>query len=190
MTLLNPRWPHRDLGEGGPDTFRAFYESTAVQVLRAVCRMTAGDRPAAEDALQDAYVVMFLSWSVRAGRTREENRKYLVGIAAHKVTDAYRRRGMLVELDEEREPDAVDDDLAAMLDERAALAAARDLMERQPPRRRIVVAMHFLEDMEYADIARALGITESTVRTQVERFCKLLTPLTDRFSTTQGGELS
>lgn len=187
MTLVRSRGACSDADDDS-GAFRGFYQDTAPQVMRALCRMTAGDRAVAEDALHDSYLVMFTSWGTRERFSNDENRKYLVGIAAHKVADWYRRRGMFVELDEEWEPDPIEHDVAASLDERAALAAARELMAQQPPRRRIVVAMHFLEDVEYADIAKALEIAESTVRTQVERFCKLLVPLTDKFSTTQGGE--
>ncbi|KJK48720.1 hypothetical protein UK23_16275 [Lentzea aerocolonigenes] len=174
--------------DGDSATFGAFYESTAAQVTATVCRMTKGDRDLAADVVQEAYLAMFGCWPARERLHREDNRRYVVGIAANKVCDVYRRRQKHVELDDEPDVHSFEDDLVSRLDEVAALAAVRELIERQPPRRRVVVAMYFIEGIEYADIAKAVDITESTVRTQVERFFKQLKPLADRFTDPRGGE--
>ncbi|SEQ50887.1 RNA polymerase sigma-70 factor, ECF subfamily [Lentzea xinjiangensis] len=182
--------PPHERPAGDSATFGAFYEGTAEQVMATVCRMTKGDRFLAADAVQDAYLEMFRCWSKRQAHLRDDNRKYVVGIAANKVCDVYRRRQRLAELDEDLDAVSFEDDVVDRLDEHAALSAVRELIDRQPPRRRVVVTMYFLEEVEYADIARSVGITESTVRTQVERFFKLVKPLTDRFTDMRGGERS
>ena len=173
-------------GESG--AFGAFYQSTAKQVMATVCRMTKGDRELAADVVQDAYLALFGCWPARERHLRDDNRRYVVGIAANKVCDVYRRRQKHVELDDDLDVHSFEEDLVGRLDEGAALAAVRELIDRQPPRRRIVVTMYFVEGMEYSDIAKAVDIAESTVRTQVERFFKQLKPLADRFTDLRGGE--
>jgi RNA polymerase sigma factor (sigma-70 family) len=175
---------------GDSATFGAFYESTAKQVTATVRRMTKGDDNLTADVVQDAYLEMLRCWARREGHLRDDNRKYVVGIAANKVSDVYRRRQKLAELDVELDVASFEDEVVDRLDEDVALAAVRELIDRQPPRRRVVVTMYFIEGIEYADIARSVGITESTVRTQVERFFKLLTPLTDKFTDMRGGDRS
>lgn len=175
---------------GDSAAFGAFYKNTAKQVTATVRRMTKGDDNLTADIVQDAYLEMLRCWERREDHLLEDNRKYVVKIAANKVCDVFRRRQKLTELDEECAAASFEDDAIDRLDQAAALAAVRELIDRQPPRRRVVVTMYFIEGIAYADIAKAVDITESTVRTQVERFFKLLQPLTDKFTDMRGGERS
>lgn len=188
MTSRVPHSSRRERPSGDSATFGAFYESTASQVTATVCRMTKGDQDLAADAVQDAYLAMFRCWPERENHPPDDNRRYVVGIAANKVCDVYRRKQKHVELDEDLDVPSFEEDLLDRLDEGVALTAVRELIDRQPSRRRIVVAMYFLEGIAYADIAKSVDITESTVRTHVERFYTLLKPLTDKFTDTRGGE--
>lgn len=163
------------------DGFAAFYRVTSTRTLRVLLRMTGGDRQLAADALQDAYVVMLKAWWVRRERTFEDNRRYLVAIAANKVRDAYRTLSRYADLTDEHEPAGEDPGIAAVLDELSAIQVIRDVIAKFPVRRRVVAVLYFLQDFGYREIAEALDIRESTVRTHVERARAVLQPHVDRY---------
>lgn len=191
MTLVQPRGTLPDPRKGDANAFAEFYRATAAPVLRIACRMTAGDRQLATDSLQEAYLVVWLDWPQRQCRPHNDNRKYVLGIAANKIADWYRKHKRFVELDDAAAVYTVEEDLVEKLDEIAVLDEVRGLIASQPPRRRLVVSMYFLEAMSYGEIAATLNIAESTARTQVGRFLEQLKPLVCRFTdTNRGGEQS
>jgi RNA polymerase sigma-70 factor (ECF subfamily) len=164
------------------DGFAAFYRATSTRTLRVLHRMTGGDRHIAADALQDAYVVLANAWPVRCERTFDDNRRYLVAIAANKVRDAYRALNRYADLNDEHEPAGEDPGIAAVLDELSAIRAIRDVIAGLPTRCRAVAVLYFLQDFGYREIASVLDIRESTVRTHVERARAVLQPHVDRFT--------
>lgn len=191
MTRMKPRGPRPVPHDGDKDAFAAFYHATAKRIYWLAYRMTGSDRELASDVTQEAYLAMWLEWPQRQCLSHDVNRWYVRGILVKKVADWYRKRKMFVELDEEMDVYSIEEDLVDRLDERAVWDAVLELLKVQPPRRRVVATLHFIEKMEYAEIAQALGITESTVRTQVERFLGQLKPLRRRFTdTNRGGERS
>lgn len=172
------------------DDFASFYRATAPQTFRAACRMAAGDQHVARDATQEAYVAMLRLWPKRRGMPLDDNRRYVIGIASKKVADWYRlsdnqNTGLADEFDLSTE----DVGFAEVLDEHSVLSATRRLIDGQPSRRRVVAVLFFLEGWRYREIAAALGISESTVRTHVERLRNLLKPLIDQIrELDRGGE--
>ncbi|MFE0022952.1 RNA polymerase sigma factor [Amycolatopsis sp. NPDC059021] len=177
--------PRDDDSEG----FEAFYAATAGRTFNAVRRMAAGDAHLAHDATQEAYLAMLGCWPMRQRLPQAENRKYLLGTAAHKVVDAYRQRGRCAELDDDAEVPIVDTGYEEILDELTILSAVRALIDRQPARRRAVAVLFFLDDLDAHEIAVALSITESTVRTHIQRVRSILKPHLDQLRRTdQGGD--
>jgi RNA polymerase sigma factor (sigma-70 family) len=113
-------------------------------------------------------------------RSIRDNSRYVVGIAVRKVADHYRLRLRFVQPPEEDNYASDDARFDELLDELSVMRAVRDLIRNQPPRRREVAVLYFLEERTYAEVAGILAITESTVRTHVERLRTLLKPLIDR----------
>jgi len=180
MTIVHPRAAqHRSEDSGG---FEAFYTATAERTYLVVRRMTAGDPHLARDATQDAYVVMLQCWSERQHLPLDVNRRYVVGIAAHKVIDHYREQHGEVSLDDECDQPVEDNGFTELIDELSVGCAVRELIDRQPVRRRAVATLRFLEEASSTEIATALEITESTVRTHVQRMRALLRPLINRIT--------
>src|SRR5687768_594868 len=101
MTPMRPRGTPPDPHDGAKSTFAAFYDATAVRIFRTVRRMTAGDRQLASDVTQDSFLVMWQRWPQRQRFSHDDNRKYVRGIAAHKVADWYRAQRKFVESNEE-----------------------------------------------------------------------------------------
>jgi RNA polymerase sigma-70 factor (ECF subfamily) len=180
MTVVHRREAHCCSDDWGG--FEAFYTATAERTYLTVRRMTAGDPHLAHDATQDAYVVLLECWSQRQHLPLDVNRRYIVGIAAHKVIDRYRSQRRDANLDDECDQPLEDNGFTELINELSALRAVRELIDRQPARRRAVATLYFLEEATYPEIATALRITESTVRTHVERMRALLKPLIDQIT--------
>lgn len=180
MTLVHPRAAQRRSDDSVG--FEAFYTATAERTYLAVRRMTAGDQHLAHDATQDAYIVVLQRWSERQHLPLDVNRRYVVGIAAHKVIDRYRNQRRDARLDDECDQPLEDSSFTELIDELSVLRAVRELIDRQPARRRAVATLYFLEEANYTEIATALRIAESTVRTHVERMRVLLKPLINQIA--------
>jgi RNA polymerase sigma factor (sigma-70 family) len=160
--------------------FQEFYKTTFHRTFGTAYRAAGGDAHVAEDATQEAYVVMLKRWL--------DNKKpqgnlycYVVGIAVRKVIDIYRSRDGEV-LEEEHDCGNHEPGYDRVLDGMTVLAAVRNLLDRQPPRRRAVGALYFLEELDYPEIAETLGMSCSTARTHVQRLREALKPLIDRIT--------
>jgi RNA polymerase sigma factor (sigma-70 family) len=171
-----------------PRDYGDFYRATAARTFTVAKSAAGGDEHIARDATQEAYVSMWRCWGRWKGRTIREAGRYVVGIVMHKVMDAFRRT--------RDEPWSDDLDPGGHepgyeeIHARSLRGALVELIDRQPPRRRAVAQMYFFDDFTYGEIAKTLQITESTVRTHVERMRTLMKPLVDIDGSTRGGELS
>jgi RNA polymerase sigma-70 factor (ECF subfamily) len=171
-----------------PRDYDDFYRATAARTFTVAKSAAGGDEHIAHDAVQEAYVSMWRCWERWKGRSIRDAGKYVIGIVMHKVMDAFRRRHDMPW------PDDLDPgDHEPGYDEvhsRSLRRALVELIERQPPKRRAVAQMYFLESFTYGEIAKTLDITQSTARTHVERMRTLIKPLVDIDGNTRGGELS
>lgn len=191
MTSVQRRAERPHAPNEAPADFAEFYSATVQSVFDRARRVAAGDTHLAKDATQEAYARMLKCWDERRWRSAEDNRRYAVAIVTNLIYDAYRRQGRLTELDDEHDVAADDPALEAVVDEMSTLRAVRDLIEQQPVRRRAVAVLFFIEEWGIAEIASVLGITESTVRTQVERLRTLLKPCVKQMTElNRGGERS
>ena len=169
-----------------PDSFESFYIETAVRTFTSA-RRVAGDPDMARDATQDAYVVMLEQWNIRRRRSLRDNHRYVIGIAVKKVADRYRLGRRLVPIDDKNDQPVEDKGYEQILDELALFTAVRSLLEGQPIGMRAVGVLYFLEGFNYKEIADTLGISTSTVRTQVQRLRARLRPLVDQDAKLDGG---
>lgn len=155
-----------------------------MQALFAFCVGLTGDRPAANDLVQDTFV---RAWE-RLATFRGES---TFGTWLHRVAvntflseaRANRRRGMRVVL--EADLGALDDadvaghapphDTASL--HRLDLEAA---LHRLPPGARLVFVMHDLAGYRHAEIAQHLGIAEGTCKAHLFRARRLLRGMLER----------
>jgi RNA polymerase sigma-70 factor (ECF subfamily) len=185
MTPVEP--PSRD----GPDLLRDFidfYKKTVRQTFGTAYRAAGGDAYVAQEATQEAYLVMLKLW--RDNKKPEKGLcRYVVGIAVHKVTDYYRARDRNVELNDQHDCGRPETGYAEALGTLTVLQAVRDFLDRQPPQRRAVGVLYFLQEFDYSEIAETLAMSRSTARTHVQRLRKALQPLIDRSTLDdRGGE--
>lgn len=172
-----------------PD-FAEFYAATVNRVLGVARRTAAGCHNVAWEATQEAYARMLERWPDRRRQCVEDNRRYTTAIAVNLVKDAYRHSSRSTELDDEHDRGIEDSAFEAVLnDEPTLFVAVRDFLRQQPVRRRAVGVLFLIEGLETAEIASALNMAESTVRTHVERLRVLLKPYVDRIIKEEwGGE--
>ncbi|HEU5483929.1 MAG TPA: sigma-70 family RNA polymerase sigma factor [Microlunatus sp.] len=168
--------------------FADFYQVTATRTFTAARSVAGGDDHVAHDATQEAYVSMWRCWAEWTGRPVGDAARYVRKIAFNKVADAFRRNRDLPWPDD-FEPVNQETGYDEILG-RSLRRALFDLINEQPERRRAVAMLWLIDDCTNAEIAKALDIAESTVRTHVERMRALMKPLIARDEDNRGGERS
>jgi RNA polymerase sigma-70 factor (sigma-E family) len=137
---------------------REFVAARGAALSRAAFLLT-GNHQAAEDLVQDTYVVMVQRWQ-KAKRVDPE--AYVRRILYSRFVDGWRRR-RLVELPWAAPPDVPDVDLVDAATDRMTLQAA---LARMTPRQRAVLVLRFYEDLTECQAAAVLGISPNTVKSQ------------------------
>jgi len=144
---------------------RAIYEALSSKMF-AVCIRYMGDRQSAEDVLQDGFVTLFSKIGTYSGEGSFEGwaRKIFVNTALMSL----RKADILKK--------AEDTDAAYDLgsNEVSALQSLEyqellKLISELPPGFRTVFNMYVIENYSHKEIAEALGISEGTSRSQLQR---------------------
>lgn len=149
---------------------RAFVSARGPALSRAAFLLT-GNRDAAEDLVQDTYVVMVRQWK-RIDMTNPE--PYVRRIMYSRYVDGWRRRRLVEFLTAtpSETPDPVDE--AGRAVDRLTLGQA---LLRLTPRQRAVLVLRFYEDLTEVQVADALGVSTSTVKSQTRVALKRLRDL-------------
>jgi RNA polymerase sigma-70 factor (ECF subfamily) len=148
-------------------------------LLGYLVRMTK-DREEAEDLFQETFVRVHAKAGSYAGRGRFKS--WLFAIATRVALDSLRRkrRHPAVSLDAEPSavllqqapaPDPLPWESAAQSDEAAAVRRA---VAALPPRQRATLALAYFEGQSYPEVARTLGCSVGTVKTQMSRALRSL----------------
>lgn len=140
----------------------ALYREHAAFLLRVAVRLT-GDRAAAEDIVQEAFIVAHRRR--RELRSGPEVRGWLYRVVAHLVKRHRRGFSRRRRLGDALEHVAVPPQPAAdeVIGERQACDRVRGIVLRLPFREREVFALYELDEMSGPDIAALLGVAEGTV---------------------------
>lgn len=154
--------------------------------LRGLVRGLVGDEQAAEDALQETWL---RALELRPGGMRAP-RAWLAAVARRVASEgrrSERARALREKLLAEARPEAVDErELAERLETAAAVQRrlAEAVLALGEPARSAVVLRYF-EGRSAAEIARAAGVPESTVRNRIQR---ALNELRERLDRESGGD--
>jgi RNA polymerase sigma-70 factor (ECF subfamily) len=132
-----------------------------------------GDPTEAEDAAQEVFV---RAWNqLRTFQIERRFSTWLLSIASHHCIDMLRRR----------KPSAPLDGVALFVpsdapepDEMALRGEQREMVQRMlnalPEKYRTVTVLRYYNDLSYDEIAKATGLTESAVKTQLHRARRML----------------
>ena len=160
---------------------KEFVSARGAALSRAAYLLT-GDHQAAEDLVQDTYVVLVRRWQ-RSGSVDPE--AYVRRILYTRFVDGWRRR-RLWELPWASPPDAPGGDEAGIATDRLTL---RDALGRLTPRQRAILVLRFYEDLTESATAAALGISPNTVKSQTRVALQRLRDLApDAVTTFEGVE--
>jgi RNA polymerase sigma-70 factor (ECF subfamily) len=162
------------LADGDPDAPRELVKRHHIELYR-YARALLRDDPAAEDAVQETFERAL----VALGKYPEERietlslRPWLYRITLNVVRNAWRQRRREVSMAET--PERTDERFGTVpgcvsgADYKEAWMDALDALGRLSERQRVAVALRYLEDLPYAEIAEATGWPENTCKTLVRR---------------------
>ena len=151
-------------GSFAPGSFEDFYRQELaglVALAAALC-----GRASAEDVAQEAMLVTYRRW--REVGERDHPAAFARRTCANLAVSAHRRRSSesraLLRLAARPQPPL--EDPGEQDDEYAAFWSA---LRALPPRQAQVAALRYVFDLEVAQIALTLGVTDGTVKTQLHR---------------------
>ena len=137
---------------------REFVSARGAALSRAAYLLT-GDHQAAEDLVQDTYVVLVRRWQ-KTGKLDPE--AYVRRILYSRFVDGWRRR-RIVEVPSASPPESPGDDETGTATDRLTLGEA---LANLTPKQRAVLVLRFYEDLTETQAAEALGISANTVKSQ------------------------
>lgn len=149
------------MGERAEQHFADFVHGRGAALQRTAFLLT-GDWGLAEDLLQTALAKSYVAW----GRIRHQDPEAYVRKVLVNTYATWWRRKWRGESPTEVLPEGAPADTWSDVDERLRLAAALD---RLPRRQRAVVVLRFHEDLTEAEVARALGCSVGTVKSQAAK---------------------
>ena len=168
---------------GDPEAFELLFRAHYPGLLR-FARGHLGNREEAEDAVHDLFLRI---WRDRERLAAAENpRTYLLAAMRNRVIDLLRRRALQrrwidplpdtgdCDIDDDASPRAINPsrstssaaDIAALAELEVALRAA---IVALPERCRTVFLLCREEGMSYSEVAEVMGVSPSTVKTQMAR---------------------
>jgi RNA polymerase sigma-70 factor (sigma-E family) len=141
------------------EVLHGFVSARGAALSRAAFLLT-GDRQAAEDLVQETYVVLVRRWR---GIDFGNPDPYVRRILYSRYVDGWRRR-RLTEWLTGTPPETVGqvDESAGSVDR----LVLRQALMHLTPRQRAVVVLRFYEDLTEAQAAEVLGVSVSTVKSQ------------------------
>ncbi|MFG2845885.1 sigma-70 family RNA polymerase sigma factor [Kitasatospora sp. NPDC048296] len=157
------------------DTLAELYRVHGPGLLRAMLRVTSGDRGKAEDILQETFL---RAWQNPAAIARgvEESRPWLFTVARRIAIDHFRTASARAREVGAESPE----DYAGTHDPYDDVLAARDLAtamaELQPHHRDVLVELH-LKGRSTAEVASSLGVPVGTVKSRNFYAVRALRPI-------------
>ncbi|HEV3000739.1 MAG TPA: sigma-70 family RNA polymerase sigma factor [Solirubrobacteraceae bacterium] len=153
-----------------PEAFAELFERYADDIHRYVARRLG--RETADDLLAETFAAAF-GQRRRYDLSHPHARPWLYGIATNLIRDHRRAEARrLRALARTPEPDAHEpmaDAVASQVSARAARRELSDALAALPARQRDVLLLFAWADLDYAEIATALGVPVGTVRSRLHR---------------------
>jgi RNA polymerase sigma-70 factor (sigma-E family) len=140
----------------------ALYQSHALGLTRLAFVML-GDRPAAEDVVQDAFCALYRAWDRLA--EHDHALGYLRVSVINGCRTAIRRNRRVLRPQIVRPAESAEANALLGEEQRAAVAALR----RLPPRQREAIVLRYYADLPESEIADVMGISRGTVKSTTAR---------------------
>lgn len=163
--------------QGDSDAFRQLVETYQTQVYRLTLRMCG--EPAADDVTQEAFLAAWCALPDFRGTCRFST--WLYRLTTNAAIDYLRREKRHSHADDVTELELPDDsptpqDCAEQAETRRAVRRA---LSRLSEEHRRVLLLRYMQELDYAEIAAALEISEGTVKSRISRAKAQLRELLD-----------
>lgn len=147
--------------------------------IYSFCVYITGDRDAADDLYQQTFLVAIEKEEINMDRNPKS---YLLSIAVNlwnnqKRKYIWRRRKADVIYFDDGDAELLQDDSPSVeenVERREEIEKIRQTVQTLPDKLRIVILMHFMEEMSVEEIAGILGIPAGTVKSRIHKAKKVL----------------
>jgi len=156
---------------GSEEAFVALYRRHQGRVFRFALRMS-GDQATAEEVVQEVFLTV-IRGPVRYDASRASFAAWLLGVTRNHVLRILDGAPRLEPESDTELPDTSADALTALL-ERESKETVRRAVLTLPPAYREALVLCDLEELEYAEAARAVGCSLGTIRSRLHRARGLL----------------
>ena len=169
----------RRAGQGDSDAFHQLVETYQAPVYRLALRMCGGDAALAEDAAQEAFLAAWRGLPRFRGDSRFST--WLYRLTTNAAIDWLRREKRHRGMDDVTELELPDDgpspqDQAEQAETQQAVRRALGQLSEE---HRQVLLLRYMQELDYAEIAAALEISEGTVKSRISRAKMRLRELLD-----------
>ena len=169
----------RRAGQGDSDAFRQLVETYQAPVYRLALRMCGGDAALAEDAAQEAFLAAWRGLPRFRGDSRFST--WLYRLTTNAAIDWLRREKRHRGMDDVTELELPDDgpgpqDQAEQAETQQTVRRALGQLSEE---HRQVLLLRYMQELDYAEIAAALEISEGTVKSRISRAKMRLRELLD-----------
>lgn len=164
-------------GRGDNAAAAALIDRLGPKLMGFTMRMTAGDRAAAEDIVQEAFLRLWAradQWDAGGAASLST---WLGRVAANLAIDRSRRLKRDAPLDDAMEPEDPTPSVETQMQARARHDALRDALQDLPERQRQAVVLRHIEGYANPDIAAMMGVGVEAVESLIARGKRRLTTL-------------
>ncbi len=155
------------LRAGDRSAMADLYDALADRAFGLAFRIL-GDRAAAEDAIQDAFLTVWRQ-AAQVDRARGKLASYVLTIVHHRAVDIARRRqglgARLISVDP-GDLHLAEDDTVALLSDADALKL-RGFLANLPDEQRAVIELAYFDGLSYSEVARRLDVPPGTVKSRM-----------------------
>ena len=155
--------PLRETGDSAEAAVSALYQASAVSLIRLAWIML-GDQPSAEDVVQEAFCDLYRRWDRLA--EADSALYYVRSSVLNGCRSLLRRRAVRRRSVEYGLPEISPEAVVLHGEERVELIRA---LGGLPDRQREALVLRFYLDLPDEEIARVMGIRQSTVRSNAHR---------------------
>jgi RNA polymerase sigma-70 factor (ECF subfamily) len=162
---------------GDHGAFRVLFDRYAPMLLRVARRRLSSDEEAREVVQQT-----FFQLNLARNDFREDAklRPWVVTIAMNLVREHYRRRGRRKEAPIDAAIHTVGVEPKSEIESEQRAQRVRAAIASLPETQRIVIELHWLEELPFSEVARIVGAREGAVRVRAHRGYKRLEELLEK----------
>ena len=147
--------------------------------IYSFCVYITGDRDAADDLYQQTFLVAIEKDEIDADRNPKS---YLLSVAVNlwnnqKRKYVWRRKKAAVVYYDDSDLEQLQDDTPSVeesVEHREEIERIRQTVQTLPDKLRIVILMHFMEELSVEEIAGILGIPAGTVKSRIHKAKRVL----------------